>query len=69
MEENHNLVPNLNEMMKKYAQGEEEVHQEPQIEIIPTEEPKAQPETEQPVEERGRLKRPRSVSHNEDVES
>ena len=66
---NQNLVPNLSEMMNKYTQGEEEVHQEPQTKTIPTEEPKSQLEMEQPAEERRRPKRPRSVSHNEDTNS
>ena len=69
MAKNQNLVPNLSVMMNEYTQEEEEVHQEPQTESIPTEELEAQPETEQPVEERRRPKRPRSVSHNEDTES
>ena len=69
MAENHNLVPNLSEMMNEYAPRKEEVHQEPQTEIIPTEEPEAQPEMEQPAEEVGRAKRPRSVNHNEEIES
>ena len=68
MAENKNLVPNLSEMME-YAPGEEEVHQELQIEIIPIEEPEAQLETKQPAEEERRPKRPGLVSHNKDVES
>ena len=69
MAENQNLVPNLSEMMNEYTQKEEEVHPEPQTESIPTEEPEAQPEMEQPAEDGRRPKRPRSVNHNEDRES
>ena len=66
MVENQNLVPNLSEMMNEYTQEEEEVHREPQIESIPTEEPEAQPETKQLGKEGRRPKIPRSISHNED---
>ena len=69
MVENYNLVPSLSEMMNEYTQEKEEVHQEPQIKSILTEEPEAQPETEQPVEEGRRPKRLISVCHNEDAES
>ena len=52
-------------MTEEYAQGEEEVHLEPQTEIIPTAELEAQPKVEQPVEEGRKAKRLRSVNHNE----
>ena len=51
MEENQNLVPNLSEMMNEYVHREEEVHLEPQPGTIITEEPEAQPEAGEPVEE------------------
>ena len=68
MDENQNLVPNLIEMTEEYAQGEEEVHLEPQTDIIPTTEPEAQPKVEQLAKEGRNAKRPRSINHNEEAE-
>ena len=67
MVENKNLVPNLSEMMTEYAHGEEEVHLEPQPETVITEEPEAQLEAEQLIEEGRKGKRQRSVRHNEEA--
>ena len=69
MAKNQNLVPNLSDMMTKYVHGEEEVHLEPQPEIVITEEPEVQLEAEQLTEEGRKAKRQRSVRHNEEAES
>ena len=69
MVENHNLVPNLSEMMNEYAYGEEEVHLEPQPGTVITEEPEAHPEAGEPANEGRKAKRQRSVRHNEEAES
>ena len=55
-------------MTKEDAQEEEDVHREPQTEIISTAKLEAQPKVEQPVEEGRKAKRPRSVNHNEEAE-
>ena len=69
MAENQNLAPNLSEMMNEYAQGEEEVHMEPQTKAVPTKESEAQLEVEEPAKEGRKPKRLRLVSHNEEAES
>ena len=68
MAENQNLVPNLSEMMNEYAHGEEEVHLEPQPGTVITEEPEAQPEAGETVEQGRKAKRQRLVRQNEEVE-
>ena len=65
MAENHNLFPNLSEMMNEYVHGEEEAHLEPQPGTVITEEPEAQPEVGELAEEGRKAKRQRSVRHNE----
>ena len=72
MVENHNPVPNLNEMineiMNEYAHEEEEVHLEPQSKTVANAEPEAQPEVEEPAEEERVAKRQRIVRHTEENE-
>ena len=67
MAENHNLVPNLSEMMNEYAHREEEVNLEPQHRTVMTEEPEAQHEAREPVEEGKKEKRQSLVRHNEEA--
>ena len=61
MEENQSPVLNLNEMineiMNECVHGEEEVHLEPQPEIVENAEPETQLEVEEPAEERRATKR------------
>ena len=57
MAENPNLVSNLNEIMDEYAHGEEEVHLEPQPEIVAATELENQPDVEEPAEEGRTTKR------------
>ena len=54
--------------MNEYAHGEEEVHLEPQPGTIIPEEPEAQPEAGEPTEDGRKVKRWRSVKHNEEAE-
>ena len=52
MSDSAKLIPNLNEMMKEYAEVEEEVVQETQSRAVQEEErPEVRTETEQPTEE------------------
>ena len=73
MAENQSPVPNLNEMineiMNEYANGEEEVHLEPQPKTVANVEPEAQPEIEEPAEEEKVTKTHRTMRHTEENET
>ena len=73
MAENQSPVPNLNEIineiMNECVHGEEEVHMEPQPETVENVEPEAQPEIEEPTEERRTARRHEVVSLTEGIET
>ena len=57
MAEPQSQVPNLNEMMEEYTDGEEEVHLEPQTETTQVVEPEVQKEAQNPTQKEGKKKR------------
>ena len=73
MEDNQNPIPDLNiiinELMSEHFQGVEEVHLEPQYEIVMNAEPKTQPVVEEPAEEERVAKRQKIVKRTEEEET
>ena len=73
MVDNQTPVPDLNriinELMSEHCQGVEEVHLEPQSEIVTNAEPETQPVVEEPVEEKRAAKRQKTVRRIEEEET
>ena len=73
MEDNQNPIPDLNiiinELMSEHCQGVEEVHLEPQYEIVTNAEPKTQPVVEELAEEERVAKRQKIVRRTEEEET
>ena len=73
MEKNQSPVPNLNEMINKImnecVQGEEEVHLEPQSEIVMNAEPETRPVVEELTKEERAAKRQKTVRRTEEEET
>ena len=69
MAESRNLVPNLSEMMEKYATGEAEVHLEPQTKTTLVAKPEVQGEEQNQALKRNKQTRTKQSRAEQNKES